>query len=63
MGPQLDKYSFSLLGTRILLDAGEVMEMTMKDRPEPFTPYLRERGRAGGNSSQEVVGGQERREG
>lgn len=32
-----------------------VLEMEMKDRSEPSTPYLRECGRAGGNSSQEVV--------
>lgn len=32
-----------------------LMVMEMKERSEPSTPYLRERGRAGGNSSQEGV--------
>jgi hypothetical protein len=30
------------------------MKIKMKDRSEPSTPYLREHGRAGENSSQEV---------
>lgn len=33
------------------------MKMKMKDRSEPFTPYLREHGKAGGNGSQEAAGG------
>lgn len=35
-----------------------VMEMKMRDRCKPFTPYLRDSEEDGGNRSQEVVRGE-----